>query len=195
MPLTARGRRIAGELAGAVGSAASGAASPPLAAVAISAGVLGCEIVRHDELCVGCARCVVACPAGALTQESWFDPALLLQAPRETRRGALGEALRRIAHHAPVGPVPVPERVRTFRAIAFAPERCLGCGACVRACPTGALRAQPVRMGAVAGPPPAGGVCAPVPDGTLPAWVRGGTVLVPGDPISMPVAGAVEGGR
>jgi len=135
MPLTARGRRIAGSFS------AAGALAP---------GVLGCEIVHRQELCVSCGRCVAACPAGALTQETWFDPQLLLRAPVGSRRGALGEALRRIARREPSGLIPVPERVRTFRDVTFAPQRCLGCGACVRACPTGALLARPVPLSAVA---------------------------------------------
>jgi len=135
MPLTARGREILGSL-------------PGVAPVTTTDGI-GCEIVRLDELCIGCGRCVKACPSGAIAESSLFDPAQLFDAPPGTTRGALGAALRRIARHEPDGPFEVPERVRTFRTIEFDRGRCLGCGACTRACPTGAVVSGPVPVAAV----------------------------------------------
>jgi ferredoxin len=130
MPLTARGREILGSL-------------PGVAPTTTTDGI-GCEIVRRDELCIGCGRCVKACPSAALAESSRFDPVQLYRAPAGTTRGALGAALRRIARHEPNGSFEVPPRVRTFRTIEFDRTRCLGCGACTRACPTGAVKARPV---------------------------------------------------
>jgi 4Fe-4S ferredoxin len=106
-----------------------------------AAGSTGCLIVRHEELCVGCGRCATTCPSGASSRGETFDPQQLLDAPAGSRRGALGAALRAIARHAPEGAVEVPPRVTVFRTIVHDDERCLGCGACARACPTQAIEA------------------------------------------------------
>ncbi|HYA01331.1 MAG TPA: 4Fe-4S binding protein [Candidatus Binatia bacterium] len=135
MPLSARGMEIASML----DSDTSG----------VRPGVLGCEILRHDELCVSCGRCVSACPTGAMVEEGRFDPARLFSAPAGTELGALGAVLRRIARHPPSTTIEVPERVRAFRSVVFVAERCVGCGACVRACPTGAVEARPVNVARV----------------------------------------------
>jgi len=130
MPLTARGEAVFERLPGA--------------APRTSTGAIGCQIVRHEELCIGCGRCASACPSGATSKGDLFDPMQLYSAPPESRRGALGAALRAIAKHKPSGPIEVPERVSSFRTIVFDASRCIGCGACARACPTGAAEALPV---------------------------------------------------
>ncbi|HEY5160402.1 MAG TPA: 4Fe-4S binding protein [Gaiellaceae bacterium] len=136
MPLTARGEAIFDRL--------------PSSAPRESTGSIGCEIVRHEELCIGCARCASACPTGATTTGGLFDPMQLYAAPPESRRGALGEALRMIARHQPSGPIEVPERVSAFRSIVYDAEKCIGCGACARICPTGAVEALPVSAAEIA---------------------------------------------
>lgn len=132
MPLTARGEAIFERLPGGAPRASTGA--------------IGCEIVRYEELCIGCGRCASACPTGATVKSSSFDPMQLFAAPPGSRRGALGAALRTIARHQPTGPIEVPERVSAFRSIAYDASKCIGCGACARICPTGAVEAQPVPL-------------------------------------------------
>ena len=126
MPLSRRGRKVLERL--------------PQAAFA-GGSSLGCEIVRHDELCVGCGTCTAACPSGANAQSDTFDVNQLLDAPQGSRRGAMGAALRRLQRRAPDGPVAVPARVTTYRTIDYDAALCLGCGACARACPAAAIEA------------------------------------------------------
>jgi ferredoxin len=128
MPLTDRGREILERL--------------PATAVR-SAGSVGCEIQRHEELCVGCGKCAAACPSGASRRSETFDVCQLLEAPPDTRRGQLGAAVRRLMRHAPDGPIEVPERVTVYRTIAYDADSCLGCGTCARNCPAEAIEALP----------------------------------------------------
>jgi ferredoxin len=72
-----------------------------------------------------------------------FDVGQLLDAPAGSRRGAVGDALRRIMRHAPDAPVEVPPRVTVYRTIVYDDEKCLGCGTCVRGCPADAIEARP----------------------------------------------------
>jgi len=127
MPVTHRGREIIARLPGSIASGVG----------------LGCEIVRHEELCVGCGTCATVCPSGASTLGDTFDVEQLLSAPEDSRRGALGAALRRVARHAPTHFIAVPPLVTTFRTISYDAECCLGCGACARGCPVEAIEARP----------------------------------------------------
>jgi NAD-dependent dihydropyrimidine dehydrogenase PreA subunit len=128
MPLTSRGRAILNRVPGGVLQSTIG---------------VGCEIVRHEELCVGCGKCATNCPSGASQRGDLFDVGQLLDAPADSRRGALGDALRRIMRHAPDGPVDVPPRVTVLRTIVYDDEKCLGCGTCVHGCPAVAIEARP----------------------------------------------------
>jgi ferredoxin len=131
MPLTNRGREILDRLPAAQPRTSSG---------------IGCEILRHEELCVGCGTCAKNCPSGASRPGDTFDVRQLLDAPADSRRGALGAALRRIARREPVGVVEVPPRVTVYRTIVYDAELCLGCGACARNCPVEAIEALPPRV-------------------------------------------------
>jgi ferredoxin len=128
MPLSDRGRAIVDRLTGDLITAAPG---------------IGCEIVRREELCVGCGKCASGCPSGASSRGDTFDVRQLLEAPAGSRRGELGDALRRLMRHAPDGPVVVPLRVTAYRTITYDARLCLGCGTCARGCPVGAVEARP----------------------------------------------------
>jgi formate hydrogenlyase subunit 6/NADH:ubiquinone oxidoreductase subunit I len=126
MPLTNRGREVLDRL-------------PDVRPRTSSS--MGCEIVRHEELCVGCGTCAKNCPSGASQRGDTFDVHQLLDAPADSRRGALGAALRRVARREPLGLVEVPPRVTVYRTIFYDAERCLGCGTCARNCPADAIEA------------------------------------------------------
>jgi ferredoxin len=130
MALTRRGREILGRVPGG--------------RLRSTAGV-GCEIVRHEELCIGCGTCAGNCPSGASARGDLFDVSQLLGAPKGSRRGELGAALRILMRHEPDGPIEVPERVTVYRTIVYDDARCLGCGSCARNCPAGAIEARPPR--------------------------------------------------
>jgi coenzyme F420-reducing hydrogenase gamma subunit len=142
MPLTHRGREILSRVPGGTLQRTAG---------------VGCEILRHEELCVGCGTCAAHCPSGASERSGVFDVNQLLDAPAGSRRGALGDALRRIMRHDPDGPVEVPPRVTVYRTIVYDSERCLGCGTCARVCPAEAIEARPPQADAA----PAGHAAAP----------------------------------
>lgn len=136
MPLTLRGREILERVPGGALHSTTG---------------VGCEIIRHEELCVGCGTCAKNCPSGASKRGDFFDVHQLLDAPEGSRRGELGEALRRLMRHEPDGPVEVPERVTVYRTIIYDNDKCLGCGTCARACPADAIEALPPKSEATAG--------------------------------------------
>jgi ferredoxin len=135
MPLTDRGREILSRLP---------------ATHARSSGSIGCEIVRHEDLCIGCGTCAKNCPTGASRRGDTFDVRQLLDAPAGSRRGELGAALRRLMRTEPAGPVEVPPRVTVYRTILFETDRCIGCGTCARNCPVDAIEALPPEAPAAA---------------------------------------------
>ena len=146
MPLTHRGREILSRVPGGTLQSTVG---------------VGCEIVRHEELCVGCGKCAGNCPSGASGRGDYFDVNQLLDAPADSRRGALGGALRRLMRHAPDGPIEVPERVTVYRTIIYDDEKCLGCGTCARGCPAEAIEARPPQADAAPTRPASEGAPAP----------------------------------
>jgi len=135
MPLTDRGREILKRLP----------ATHPR-----SSGSIGCEIVRHDDLCIGCGTCASHCPTGASRRGETFDVHQLLDAPEGSRRGELGAALRRLMRAEPARPIEVPPRVTVYRTILYEDERCIGCGTCARNCPVEAIEARPPEATAAA---------------------------------------------
>ena len=93
---------------------------------------------------MGCGRCIEDLPRGRHARAGRrSNVGLLLSAPQHTRRGELGAALGKLAQRAAEGPVQVPERVKVFRAIVYWPDKCLGCGACARICPSEAIELRP----------------------------------------------------
>ena len=152
MPLTHRGREILSRVPGGTLQSTVG---------------VGCEIVRHEELCVGCGKCAGNCPSGASERGALFDVNQLLDAPADSRRGALGGALRRLMRHEPDGPVEVPERVTVYRTIVYDNEKCLGWGTCVRGWPAEAIEARRPQADAA----PTGSVHAAAPGAPAPEEV------------------------
>ena len=134
MPLTGRGRAILSRLP----------VTHPH-----SSGSIGCEIVRHEELCIGCGTCAAHCPTAASRRGESFDVGQLLEAPAGSRRGELGAALRRLMRTAPSGPVEVPPLVTVYRSSVCDDQRCIGCGTCARNCPVEAIEARPPDLPAV----------------------------------------------
>ncbi len=97
---------------------------------------------------MGCGKCATNCPSGASERGDTFDVNQLLDAPADSRRGALGNALRRLMRHEPDGVVEVPERVTVYRTIVYDADKCLGCGTCARGCPAEAIEARPPKTDA-----------------------------------------------
>jgi ferredoxin len=70
MPLTDRGREILSRLP---------------ATHARSSGSIGCEIVRHEDLCIGCGTCARNCPVDAIEA---LPPEAPAAAPDDAGAGA-----------------------------------------------------------------------------------------------------------
>ena len=64
MPLTNRGREILSRVPGGSLQSTTG---------------VGCEIVRHEELCVGCGKCATNCPSGAIQLGGFSDEEILAE--------------------------------------------------------------------------------------------------------------------
>ena len=138
MPLTHRGREILSRVPGGTLQSTVG---------------VGCEIVRHEELCVGCGTCAKNCPQRRLRARRLLrrEPAAGRagrQPPRRARRARCGALMQ----HEPDGPVEVPERVTVYRTIIYDDEKCLGCGTCARGCPAEAIEARPPQADAAPTP-------------------------------------------
>ena len=73
----------------------------------------------------------------------------IFEAPAETRRGALGAALRRIARRAPSGPIEVPERVTSFRTIGYDERALPGLRHLRQDLPDAAAEARPLTAEAI----------------------------------------------
>jgi len=116
MPLTARGEAIFERI--------------PNSAPRESTGSIGCEIVRHGGALHRLRPLRLGLPDRRDRNQRHVRPDAAVRAPPDSRRGALGEALRKIARHQPSGPIEVPGRVSSFRSIVYEAEKCIGCGAC-----------------------------------------------------------------
>ena len=104
---------------------------------------VGCEIVRHEELCVGCGKCATICPSGRLAAQRPFDVNQLLDAPAGSRRARSAPLCGASCATTRTAPSRCRERVTVLRTIGYDDEKCLGCGTCVRGCPAEAIEARP----------------------------------------------------
>lgn len=80
--------------------------------------------------CVGCGRCIDACPGRALTLERAEEAQQAQQAVRTVRTKKKGS---------PVACRSVPSAAAGVRRFELAPGRCIACGLCVELCPESAL--------------------------------------------------------
>lgn len=85
--------------------------------------------------CVGCGRCIGACPGRALTLELTEQAEQGSQAGRTARTGRTAQTER----NAMAARETLPSAAAGVRRFELAPGRCIGCGLCVELCPESAL--------------------------------------------------------
>ena len=110
--------------------------------------------------CSFCGTCAEACPATALSGNRTWPWRLAVAG---TCLGAFGVTCRACEDNCDAAALRFTPMTKGRSAVGIDPDRCTGCGACIAACPVGALALVPLAQAPLSGPGPDAFVAAPAP--------------------------------